>query len=52
MAHAIIDHLRMIGGDARLAPALRECAQALVDDWQGDAMLSGDASPSSPRSYY
>lgn len=51
VAHAILDHLRIIGDDARLVPVLRECAQALVDDWQGYAVLSGDAPPSSSRPY-
>lgn len=49
LAHAIVDHLHIIGGDARLAPALRECAQALVADWQAYAVLSDDGAALQPR---
>lgn len=41
VAQAILDHLRLVEADARIAPCLRDCAGKLVDDWRGYAVLSG-----------
>ena len=41
VAQAILDHLRLVEADARIAPCLRDCAARLVDDWEGYAVLSG-----------
>ena len=49
LAHAIVDHLRMIGDDPRLDPALRDCAADLIGDWQAYAVLSGDGPALPPR---
>ena len=49
LAHAIVAHLRTIGDDARLAPALRDCALGLVGDWQAFALLSDDGPALAPR---
>lgn len=48
LAHAIVDHLRTIGDDARLAPALRDCALDLVgaERWQ---VMGGAAVPTGTR---
>ena len=44
VAKAIADHLEVIGGDARLAGCVRECASRLVGDWRAYAVLS-ESSP-------
>lgn len=49
LAHAIVDHLRTIGDDPRLDPALRDCANGLIGDWQAYAVLSGDEPALPPR---
>jgi len=48
LAHAIVDHLRMVADDPRLDPALRECASGLIGDWQAFALL-GDEDVPLPR---
>ena len=40
LAKAIVDHLRVIGDDVRLAACVRECASSLVDDWRAYLVLS------------
>lgn len=42
VAQAILDHLRLVEADARIAPCLRDCAARLVDDWRGYAVLCGN----------
>lgn len=40
VAQAIVDHLRLIESDARLAECVRGCAASLIEDWRGYAALS------------
>lgn len=42
IAHAIVEHLRIVGEDPRFADCIRDCAEGLVDDWRAYAMLSDD----------
>ena len=52
VAKAIVDHLQLIGGDARIAACVRECASELIDDWRAYAVLSEQPAPpasGSPR---
>jgi|GEM_PF-5449411 len=40
IAGSILEHLRMVAADERLAPELRQCARRLVDDWAAFEQLS------------
>lgn len=42
IAQAIVDHLRLVGDDARIANCIRECADGLIEEWQAYALLSDD----------
>lgn len=51
VARAIVHHLRIVADDARLDPALRDCAGDLIPGWQAFAALSsGDPAPPSQLS--
>ncbi len=49
VAQAIVDHLHIIEGDARLADCLRDCAASLVEDWRGYAALSAHDGGGAPH---
>ena len=49
LANAIVTHLEIVADDFRLAPALRDCAEQLVEDWRGFQMLSNDDEASASR---
>lgn len=42
LANAIVTHLELVADDFRLAQALRDCAEHLVEDWRGYQALSAD----------
>ncbi|QDF95758.1 hypothetical protein CJ010_03920 [Azoarcus sp. DD4] len=42
IAQAIVDHLRIVGEDPRIAACIRDCADGLVDEWRAYALLSDD----------
>ncbi len=50
VAKAIVDHLLVIGNDARMAGCLRECASSLVDEWRAYALLTDHAAQQAPGS--
>ena len=42
---SIVNHLKVVGGDARLDPLLRDCARSLLPKWEAFLRLSGGALP-------
>lgn len=49
-AGSILAHLQLVAGDARLAPALRETAARLADEWRHfDAAPGGAGRPRLPH---
>lgn len=42
IAAAIVDHLRIVGEDPRIASCIRDCADGLVDEWRAYALLSDE----------
>ena len=45
VAGAIVSHLKVVGGDARLDPLLRDCARSLLPKWEAFQLLSGAGAP-------